>query len=65
MFDGAKLEKVLSERGFSNSTFADEVGVSKMFISYLIRGFKQPSLDVLVRICDVLGLKTDDLIKKN
>lgn len=65
MFDGAKLEKVLNERGLSNSALADEVGVSKMFISYLIRGFKQPSLDVLVRICDVLDLKTDDLIKKN
>jgi len=65
MFDGAKLENVLKERGLSNSSLADEVGVSKMFISYLIRGFKQPSLDVLVRICDVLGLKTDDLIKKN
>ena len=65
MFDGAKLEKVLKEQGLSNSALADEVGVSKMFISYLIRGFKQPSVDVLVRICDALGLKTDDLIKKN
>ena len=65
MFDGAKLEKVLNERGMSNSALALEVGVNKTFISYLIRGFKQPSLDVLVRICDALDLKTDDLIKKN
>lgn len=65
MFDGAKLEKVLKEKGLSNSTFVDEVGVSKMFISYLIRGMKQPSLDLFVRICDALGLKKDDLIKKN
>ncbi len=63
MFDGSKLEKILSEKGLSFGKFADDVGVSKMFISYLVRGFKQPSMDTYVRICCALNVNLDELIK--
>ena len=63
MFNGEKLESVLKERGLSESYLANEVGVSRMYISYLVRGLKQPSLDAHIRICKALGLSTDELIK--
>ena len=64
MFDGEKLERVLQKQGLSENKLANEIGVSRMYISYLVRGFKQPSLDVHIRICKALGLGTDELIKR-
>ena len=42
----------------------DSVGVTEGMISHIMRGFKNPSLEVAKRIADTLGVKLDDIVKE-
>lgn len=64
MLDNDKLDEIMKKQGLSSGSLAEKIGVSKVFVSYLVRGLKQPSLEVHTRICDVLGITTDELIKR-
>lgn len=59
---GDKLKKLLKEKGITQVELADNVGASQAFISYVIRGFKQPSITLLKRIADYLNVSVDELI---
>lgn len=64
MLDNDKLKEIMEEQGLSFESLAEKVGITKVFVSYLVRGLKQPSLEVHTRICDVLGVTADELIKR-
>lgn len=57
-----KLKKLLDKKNISQSELAENVGVSHVFIGYLVKGYKQPSVALLKRIADYLGVKMEDLI---
>ena len=57
-----KLKKLLDKKNISQSELAENVGVSHVFICYLVKGYKQPSVALLKRIADYLGVKMEDLI---
>ena len=57
-----KLKAVLNEKGIKQKELAEAVGVSEPFITYLIKGYKQPSVTLLKRMADFLQVKMDDLI---
>ena len=57
-----KIKKLLAEKNITLVELAKNVGVTEAFISYVINGYKQPSVAVFKRIADYLGVKMDDLI---
>ncbi len=59
---GDKLENVLKAKGVSQAKLAEDVGVSQAFVSYMIKGYKQPSVTLLKRMAEYLGVTADELI---
>lgn len=59
---GNKLENVLKAKGVSQAKLAEDVGVSQAFVSYMIKGHKQPSVALLKRMSEYLGVPMDDLV---
>ena len=57
-----KLKRVLEEKKVTQAELAENVGVSQAFVSYMIKGFKEPSVALLKRIAEYLNVKIDDLI---
>lgn len=57
-----KLKEILAEKNIGQQTLADAVGVTQTFISYVINGYKTPSIAVMKRIADFLGVTVDELI---
>ena len=64
MVNTKKLAELMEKRGILASELANQVGISNPMMSYIARGMKQPSVEVLVRIAGALECKVDDLIKK-
>ena len=63
MVNTKKLAELMEKRGILASELANQVGISNSMMSYIARGMKQPSVEVLVRIAGALECKVDDLIK--
>lgn len=59
---GNKLENVLKEKNISQAKLAENVGVSQAFVSFMIKGYKQPSVTLLKRMAEYLGVTVDELI---
>lgn len=57
-----KLKEILVEKNIEQQTLAEAVGVTQAFISYVIKGYKTPSIAVMKRIADFLGITVDELI---
>lgn len=57
-----KLKEILVEKNIEQQTLAEAVGVTQAFISYVINGYKTPSIAVMKRIADFLGVTVDELI---
>lgn len=58
-----KIKLLLKEKGISQTELAENVGVSQAMISYIVKGFKAPSVTLLKRISDYLGVKMDELVQ--
>ena len=60
----ARLLELMKERGFNNSTFAKEVGITEGAVRKLIDEDKpfNPKTETLVRIADVLNVPIKDII---
>jgi transcriptional regulator with XRE-family HTH domain len=58
--DGSRLRDMRKLQGDNLRTFAEKVGISIGFVSQIERGWR-PSVGpaVFVRICDTLGIDTD------
>lgn len=57
-----KLRKIVFERKIKQSDLAEVAGVSQSFMSNILKGYKQPSLQVMKRIAEYLTLTVDELI---
>lgn len=66
---GKRLQKYRSRFGYSQETLAEKIEKSSIFVSYMERGAKAPSVDTLIRISEVLNISMDILLgneaKKN
>lgn len=62
MFDSNKLKRYLEENKISNAKFGDEIGTSGTMVSYLARGYRQPSAALLKRIAEAMGTTMEDLM---
>ena len=61
---GEELRKARQQAGLTQETLAFEAGVDRTYISQLEHDKKSPTLDVLFRISDALGIKASVLIAR-
>jgi transcriptional regulator with XRE-family HTH domain len=54
------FEAARERQGLSQAQLAAALGVDRSFISFIERGERPPSADVLDRLCDVLGFTAEE-----
>ena len=62
MVNTDKLSELMAKQKMDARELSAKIGVSEAMVSYIKRGLKQPSVEVLVRIANALGCKVDDLV---
>ena len=63
MLDNVKIKSMRNSLGLTAQQVGERIGVSYSMILHIERGFKIPNADVLKRLADCLGCKTDELYK--
>lgn len=61
---GENVKKLMDKQNVQQKDIAEAAGVSQAFISNMLKGYKIPSVQVLQRIAEYLGVTVDDLISK-
>lgn len=59
---GKQLQKYRERAGYSQEKLAEKIECSTIFISYIERGIKSPSLDNLIRLANALDVSADQLL---
>lgn len=59
---GKRLQKYREKSGYSQEFLAEKIGCSTIFISYMERGEKSPSLNTLCKLSNVLDIPADVLL---
>ena len=62
MVNGEKIKELMKERGLDEYKLAAEVGIGQPMVSHITRGLREPSIKVLGRIAQTLGVKVADLL---
>lgn len=57
-----KLKQLIEQKNMSQAELANIAGVSQAFMSYVLAGYKTPSVAVLKRIADYFNITVDELI---
>lgn len=57
-----QLKVLMDKEGVNQAELSEIAGVSQAFISYMLKGYKTPSLPVLKRIADYFDVTVDELI---
>lgn len=55
------LKKIRLEKGYSQKDFAEKLGVAKSTYCMYENGYREPNVDTIKRIADLLGVSVDDL----
>ena len=61
---GDKIKKYRTDLGMTQQDFASRLGVTGVSVSAYENGTRTPSFDVLIRIANILGVTTDDLLDR-
>jgi transcriptional regulator with XRE-family HTH domain len=59
---GEELKKARLDAGLSQEELATRAQIHRTYVSLLELNKKSPTMDVLFRLCDALGLPASDLI---
>ena len=59
---GEALRKARNAAGISQEELGFEAEVDRTYVSQLENGHKSPTVDVLFRICPILGMSASELI---
>ena len=59
---GVALRQARKAAGISQENLAFEARIDRTYVSQLENGHKSPTVDVLFRICPVLGMAASELI---
>ncbi len=57
-----RIKEVLDERGIKQVWLADQLGKSYNMVNSYVKNRRQPSLDVLYKIAEILNVDVKDLI---
>ena len=58
------LREERSKRGLSLNSLAAKAGLSRQMVSYVEQEMRNPSLDTLLRISDVLKINLDEVLRR-
>ncbi len=61
---GEELRRAREAAGLTQEKLAFGAGLSRPYISQLERDEKSPTLDVLFRLCDALGVRASELVAR-
>ncbi len=64
MVDGDVFAGLIRQQYVTQSAFAEAVGVSRQYISLIIKGERTPSLPMVAEFAQKLGVSVDDLLGK-
>jgi transcriptional regulator with XRE-family HTH domain len=59
---GAAVRRAREQRGIAQGVIADAAGISLTYLSLLERGENTPTLTVVFRLCDALGVTPSELL---
>ena len=59
-----RIKEVLKDKGISQTWLADKMGKSYNTINEYARSKRQPSIEVLFRIAEILNMEAKELIEK-
>jgi transcriptional regulator with XRE-family HTH domain len=59
---GANLKRLRTAKGWSQEQFAFEAGIHRTYISDLERGARNPTISVVQRLADCLGVGAGQLL---
>jgi len=59
-----RIKEVLKDKGISQAWLADKMGKSYNTINEYARNKRQPSIEVLFRIAEILNMEAKELIEK-
>lgn len=62
IYFGEKLKALRLEKGYTQQQLAERVGLVKGSISAYEQSAKYPSIDVLIKLCDLFGVSADYLL---
>ena len=57
-----RIKEVLSERGIKQTWLADKLGKSYNMVNSYVQNRRQPSLEDLYKIAEILDVKAKDLL---
>lgn len=58
------LQQERERKGISMTRLAQDAGLSQQMVSYVERGLRNPTLDTLLRIANVLEIDLSEVIRK-
>ena len=59
---GARIRLSRIKNHLSQEQLAEKVNLSNVYISYIERGERIPSLDIIIRLANSLGVSADDFL---
>lgn len=60
---GRNLKRIRKERGWSQEELAFESGLHRTYISGIERGARNPTVLILARIAETLGVRVSELVR--
>ena len=60
---GIKIREARRQKGFTQQSLADAVGVGEMYLSQIERGMKMPSLNLFIDIITALDVSADYVLR--
>lgn len=60
---GSNLRRLRMERELSQEAFADLARIHRTYVSDIERGFRNPTISVVQRLGDALGIEAADLLR--
>ncbi len=56
------LQRIMDSKNINQVQLAEAAGTSQAFVSYMMHGYKVPSVAVLKRIAEYLNVSVDELV---
>ncbi len=58
----SKIKKLIDDKGIKQKKLAEAAGVSGAYMSLIIQGKRSPTVGILKKIADFLGVTIDELL---
>ena len=60
---GRNVRKLRKEKGWSQETYADEVGIHRTYVSDIERGARNPTVVIVEKLALTLGVSASSLLE--